>query len=273
MDAMLFIFNYPSFPQLSRKNQKNKVDKIELPKLRKLTGSSFRLLETGKLELPELEDIESDSVYLFQGCTIDDLSLPKLKRLGYYSFTATTFTDSNNTNTVVPCRIGRLSMPALETINTTSIIVTETPSITNIGFGGAVIGELSMPKLTSINGSPFYHLDTDVLHLPGLKKVSAYSRFLEGSTISELNMPVQKSFTGDKCFGDMPNLKDIYLPETLRELQNLVTGYYVFSDGLTEDQTIHVPFAEGKLPSGWKNWLDPECKAKVVYGGIDGSKL
>ena len=34
-----------------------------------------------------------------------------------------------------------------------------------------------------------------------------------------------------------------------------------------------VPFAEGKLPSNWKNWLDPECKAKVVYGGIDGSKL
>ncbi len=258
---------------ISFKNQKNKVDKIELPKLRKLTGSSFRLLETGKLELPELEDIESVNAYLFQGCTIDDLSLPKLKRLGYYSFTATTFTDSNNTNTVVPCRIGRLSMPALETINTTSIIVTETPSITNIGFGGAVIGELSMPKLTSISGSIFYHLDTDVLDLPGLKQVRAYSRFLEGSTISELNMPVQKSFTGDKCFGDMPNLKDIYLPETLRELQNLVTGYYVFSDGLTEDQTIHVPFAEGKLPSGWKNWLDPECKAKVVYGGIDGSKL
>ncbi len=258
---------------VSYNSKKNKVDKIELPKLRKLTGSSFCLLETGKLELPELEDIESDNVYLFQGCTIDDLSLPKLKRLGYYSFTATTFTDSNNTNTVVPCRIGRLSMPALETINTTSIIVTETPSITNIGFGGAVIGELSMPKLTSISGSIFYHLDTDVLDLPGLKQVRAYSRFLEGSTISELNMPVQKSFTGDKCFGDMPNLKDIYLPETLRELQNLVTGYYVFSDGLTEDQTIHVPFAEGKLPSGWKNWLDPECKAKVVYGGIDGSKL
>ena len=257
----------------SFKTQKNKVDKIELPKLRKLTGSSFCLLETGKLELPELEDIKDNIIYLFQGCTIDDLSLPKLKRLGYYSFTATTFTDSNNTNTVVPCRIGRLSMPALETINTTSIIVTETPSITNIGFGGAVIGELSMPKLTSISGSIFYHLDTDVLDLPGLKQVRAYSRFLEGSTISELNMPVQKSFTGDKCFGDMPNLKDIYLPETLRELQNLVTGYYVFSDGLTEDQTIHVPFAEGKLPSGWKNWLDPECKAKVVYGGIDGSKL
>ena len=231
------------------------------------------MLETGKLELPELEDIESDSVYLFQGCTIDDLSLPKLKRLGYYAFNATTFTDSNNTNTVVPCRIGRLSMPALETINTMWHTVNETTSITNSSFGGAVIGELSMPKLTSINGSPFYHLDTDVLHLPGLKKVSAYSRFLEGSTISKLNMPVLQSFKGDKCFGDMPNLKDIYLPETLRELRNRLDGYYVFSDGLTEDQTIHVPFAEGKLPSGWKNWLDPECKAKVVYGGIDGSKL
>ena len=130
-----------------------------------------------------------------------------------------------------------------------------------------------MPKLTSINGSIFYHLDTDVLDLPGLKEVSAYSRFLEGSTISKLNMPVLQSFKGDKCFGDMPNLKDIYLPETLRELRNYLDGYYVFSDGLTEDQTIHVPFAEGKLPSGWKNWLDPECKAKVVYGGIDGSKL
>ena len=231
------------------------------------------MLETGKLELPELEDIESDNVYLFQGCTIDDLSLPKLKRLGYYAFSATTFTDSNDTDTVVPCRIGRLSMPALETINTMWHTVNETTSITNSSFGGAVIGELSMPKLTSINGSPFYHLDTDVLHLPGLKKVSAYSRFLEGSTISKLNMPVLQSFEGDKCFGDMPNLKDIYLPETLRELRNRLDGYYVFSDGLTEDQTIHVPFAEGKLPSGWKNWLDPECKAKVVYGGIDGSKL
>ena len=250
----------------------SKVDKIELPKLRKLTGSSFCLLETGKLELPELEDIESDNVNLFRGCTIDDLSLPKLKRLGYYSFSATTFTDSNDTDTVVPCRIGRLSMPALETINTSWHIVTETSSITNSSFGGAVIGELSMPKLTSISGSIFYHLDTDVLDLPGLKKVSAYSRFLEGSTISKLNMPVLQSFKGDKCFGDMPNLKDIYLPETLRELRNYLDGYYVFSDGLTEDQTIHVPFAEGKLPSGWKNWLDPECKAKVVYGGIDGSK-
>ena len=258
---------------VSYNSKKNKVDKIELPKLRKLTGDSFRLLETGKLELPELEDIESNNVYLFQGCTIDDLSLPKLKRLGYYAFNATTFTDSNNTNTVVPCRIGRLSMPALETINTNWHTVNETTSITNSSFGGAVIGELSMPKLTSINGSPFYHLDTDVLHLPGLKKVSAYSRFLEGSTISKLNMPVLQSFEGDKCFGDMPNLKDIYLPETLRELRNRLDGYYVFSDGLTEDQTIHVPFAEGKLPSGWKNWLDPECKAKVVYGGIDGSKL
>lgn len=255
------------------KTKKNKVDKIELPKLRKLTGSSFCLLETGKLELPELEDIESDNVHLFQGCTIDDLSLPKLKRLGYYAFNATTFTDSNNTSTVVPCRIGRLSMPALETINTNWHIVTETPSITNSSFGGAVIGELSMPKLTSINGSIFYHLDTDVLDLPGLKEVSAYSRFLEGSTISELNMPVLQSFKGDKCFGDMPNLKDIYLPETLRRLRSNLDGYYVFSDGLTEDQTIHVPFAEGKLPPGWKNWLDPECKAKVVYGGIDGSKL
>lgn len=248
----------------------SKVDKIELPKLRKLTGSSFHLLETGKLELPELEDIESNNVHLFRGCTIDDLSLPKLKRLGYYSFTATTFTDSNNTNTVVPCRIGRLSMPALETISTNW---TGTPSITNSGFGGAVIGELSMPKLKDISGIIFYHLDTDVLDLPGLKQVSASPRFLEGSTISELNMPVLQYFTGDKCFGDMPNLKDIYLPETLRTLQNYYTGCYVFSDGLTEDQTIHVPFAEGKLPSNWKNWLDPECKAKVVYGGIDGSKL
>ena len=258
---------------ISFKNQKNKVDKIELPKLRKLTGSPFRLLETGKLELPELEDIEDVNAYLFQGCTIDDLSLPKLKRLGYYAFSATTFTDNNDTDTVVPCRIGRLSMPALETINTSWTRVTETSSITDLSFGGAVIGELSMPKLTSINGSIFYHLDTDVLDLPGLKKASAYSRFLEGSTISELNMPVLQSFKGDKCFGDMPNLKDIYLPETLRELRNYLDGYYVFSDGLTEDQTIHVPFAEGKLPSGWKNWLDPECKAKVVYGGIDGSKL
>ena len=258
---------------VSYNSKKNKVDKIELPKLRKLTGDSFRLLETGKLELPELEDIESNNVYLFQGCTIDDLSLPKLKRLGYYAFSATTFTDSNDTDTVVPCRIGRLSMPALETINGSWSSVTETSSITNSSFGGAVIGELSMPKLTSINGSIFYHLDTDVLDLPGLKEVSAYSRFLEGSTISELNMPVLQSFKGDKCFGDMPNLKDIYLPETLRYLRNRLDGYYVFSDGLTEDQTIHVPFAEGKLPSGWKNWLDPECKAKVVYGGIDGSKL
>ena len=257
----------------SNKTQKNKVDKIELPKLRKLTGSSFWLLETGKLELPELEDIENNSVHLFEGCTIDDLSLPKLKRMGPYSFSAETFTDSNDTDTVVPCRIGRLSMPALETINGSWSSVTETPSITDLSFGGAVIGELSMPKLTSINGSIFYHLDTDVLDLPGLKQVRAHSRFLEGSTISELNMPALQSFTGDKCFGDMPNLKDIYLPETLRELRNYLDGYYVFSDGLTEDQTIHVPFAEGKLPSGWKNWLDPECKAKVVYGGIDGSKL
>lgn len=252
------------------KTKKNKVDKIELPKLRKLTGSSFRLLETGKLELPELEDIESDNVYLFQGCTIDDLNLPKLKRLGYYAFSATTFTDNNDTDTVVPCRIGRLSMPALETISTNW---SGTPSITSSGFGGAVIGELSMPNLKDISGIIFYHLDTDVLDLPGLQFVRASSRFLEGSTISELNMPVLQYFTGDKCFGDMPNLKDIYLPETLRELRNHLTGYYVFSDGLTEDQTIHVPFAEGKLPSGWKNWLDPECKAKVVYGGIDGSKL
>ena len=38
-------------------------------------------------------------------------------------------------------------------------------------------------------------------------------------------------------------------------------------DALGEDGT----FAEGKLPSGWaSDWLAKSCKAKVVYGTVDG---
>ena len=41
-------------------------------------------------------------------------------------------------------------------------------------------------------------------------------------------------------------------------------------DALGEDGT----FAEGKLPSGWaSDWLAKSCKAKVVYGDVDGSAL
>ena len=99
-----------------------------------------------------------------------------------------------------------------------------------------------------------------------MKTISGNYNFY-GLHAASASMPLLESVTG-KILGGT-EIGNLYLPETLKTVGQYAIGMY-----WTSSQTIHVPFAEGKLPSGWaSDWLDTSCKAKVVYGDVDGSAL
>ena len=205
-------------------------------------GSSFmNKTHVDELYLPSLASAEgTGNVSVFQGLKAGKIVAPKIKKLSYAFDSAT---------------LGDVDLPALETLG-------------DHAFHACVIGTLRMKRLTTIEGSfNFENINLEgTLALPSLKTISGNYNFY-GLHAASASMPLLESVTG-KILGGT-EIGNLYLPETLKTVGQYAIGMY-----WTSSQTIHVPFAEGKLPSGWaSDWLDTSCKAKVVYGDVDGSAL
>ena len=254
-----------------------------------------------ELDMPELTTLNVP----FGGVMIDTVRMPKLTNLGEGGIAGSikrlyldSLTDLNCSRFVAYGQIEELHLDKLKTI-------------TECHFGGLEIGTLYVPLLESIGDNVFSGCYfTKGISFPKLKTMGAYNfcgMSIPGNAeFDELTDVGSGCFGGFTCEGSfyVPKLKrvgtafssasigdsvsfqelveingagllggskvaDLYLPASLTTVCSGALGA-----DWTEDQTIHVPFAEGKLPSGWaSDWLAKSCKAKVVYGTVDGSAL
>ena len=256
-----------------------------------------------ELDMPELTTLDAS----FGGTEIDTVRMPKLTKLGKFGIADSikrlyldSLTDLNCSNLISRGQIEELHLDKLKTI-------------TECSFGGLEIGTLYVPLLESIGDNVFSGCRfTKGISFPKLKKMGASNFFgmsVSEAKFDELTDVGSGCFGGFTCEGSfsVPKLKrvgnafggasigdsvsfqelveklveinggflagskvaDLYLPASLTTVSSGTVGY-----NWTEDQTIHVAFAEGKLPSGWApDWLATSCKAKVVYGDVDGSAL
>ena len=233
---------------------KTHVDELYLPSLESaegtgeksrngiMTGLIFKGLEAGKIVAPKLKKLS----YAFDSATLGDVDLPALVTLGDHAF--------------YECAIGTLRMKRLTTVEGSFCLYDEST--------GSPMKVLELDSLETIKGDRnFENLNLEgTLALPSLKTISGGYNFA-GLQAASASMPLLESVTGKILVGT--KIGDLYLPETLKTV-----GQYAIGINWKEDQTIHVPFGEGKLPSGWaSDWLGPRCKAKVVYGDVDGSAL
>ena len=254
-----------------------------------------------ELDMPELTTLNVP----FANAEIDTVRMPKLTKLGEGGIAGSikrlylgSLTDLNCSQFVTYGQIEELHLDKLKTI-------------TKCSFGGLEIGTLYVPLLESIGDNVFSGCRfTKGISFPKLKTMGA-SNFcgmsIPGNAeFNELTDLGSGCFGGFTCKGSfsVPKLQrvwdafasasigdsvsfpelveinggfllsgskvaDLYLPASLTTVSSGALGA-----GWTEDQTIHVPFAEGKLPSGWaSDWLATSCKANVVYDTVDGSAL
>lgn len=254
-----------------------------------------------ELDMPELTTLNVP----FANAEIDTVRMPKLTNLGKSGIAGSikrlylgSLTDLNCSQFVTYGQIEELHLDKLKTI-------------TECHFGGLEIGTLYVPLLESIGDNVFSGCYfTKGISFPKLKTMGAYNfcgMSIPGNAeFDELTDVGSGCFGGFTCEGSfyVPKLKrvgtafssasigdsvsfqelveingagllsgskvaDLYLPASLTTVCSGAIGM-----NWTSSQTIHVPFAEGKLPSGWaSDWLDKSCKAKVVYGTVDGSAL
>ena len=255
--------------------------------LEQLYGLIFQGLEAGKIVAPKIKKLS----YAFDSAKLGDVDLPALETLGDNAF--------------YKCAIGTLRMKRLTTVegsfclyNCSPMKVLELDSLETIEGGDNfenlnLEGTLALPSLKTISGGyNFSDLQAASASMPLLESVSGNFNFTGAQVGVSVSLPRLRSFTSidggffsaasitevsipeletieGKEFLAGTKIGDLYLPASLTTVSSGAVGY-----SWTEDQTIHVPFAEGKLPSGWaSDWLAKSCKAKVVYGDVDGSAL
>ena len=257
----------------------------------RVNGLIFQGLKAGKIVAPKLKKLS----YAFDSATLGDVDLPALETLGDHAFhecaigtlrmkRLTTVEGSYclyHKSTGSPMEV--LELDSLETIeggyNFENLNLEGTlalPSLKRVSggynFAGLHAASASMPLLESVEGEFFFigaQVGTSV-SLPCLKKFGdgVGSGFFSGASITEVSIPELETIEGKEFLGGT-KIGDLYLPETLKTV-----GRHTIGTDWTSSQTIHVPFAEDKLPSGWAlGWLDKSCKANVVYGTVDGSAL
>jgi len=288
------LFNYGTFAKVTFEAMTTR----EEDKTNWLVGATVK-----ELDMPELTTLNKP---FGAGATIDTVRMPKLTNLGEGGIGGSikrlylgSLTDLNCSQFVSPfSQIEELHLDKLKTITRCSfgslkIGTLYVPLLESIGhnvFADCTFTKgISFPKLktmgarnfcdVSIPGNAEFNELTDVdsgcfsgftcngsLSAPKLKRVGRYGAFGGASIGDSVSFPELVEINGGFLGG--AKVADLYLPASLTTVRDAL-GY-----SWTEDQTIHVPFAEGKLPSGWaSDWLATNCKAKVVYGDVDGSAL
>ena len=241
----------PKIKKLSYAFDSAKLGDVDLPALETLGDHAFYECAIGTLRMKRLTTVEG-SYCLYHhkstGSPMEVLELDNLETIeGGYNF--------ENLNLE-----GALALPSLKTISG------------GCNFADLHAASASMPLLESVSGN-FNFTEAQVgtsVSLPCLKKFGdgVGSGFFSDASITEVSIPELETIDGQEFLGGT-KIGDLYLPETLKTV-----GRHTIGNDWKEDQTIHVPFAEGKLPSGWaSDWLATSCKAKVVYGDVDGSAL
>ena len=256
--------------------------RLSLDSITALTAAAFMYVSVDDLELPNLTEAVASSP-VFMGLQAKKFFAPKLAKVNL-AFMNATLGDANlrglkdvGSNSFSGAKIDKLNMDGLEAITGSS------------NFSGLTVqGELDLPSLKTVASGNFSGITAASASMPLLESVGdsflsgaqigtsvtfgslkqAGEEFLAGSSITEIGLPKLEAINGAGFLAET-KVADLYLPASLTTVCSGAVGY-----SWTEDQTIHVPFAEGKLPSGWaSDWLAKSCKAKVVYGDVDGSAL
>ena len=253
--------------------------RLSLDSITALTAAAFMYVSVDDLELPNLTEAVASSP-VFMGLQAKKFFAPKLAKVNL-AFMNATLGDANlrglkdvGSNSFSGAKIDKLNMDGLEAITGSS------------NFSGLTVqGELDLPSLKTVASGNFSGITAASASMPLLESVGdsflsgaqigtsvtfgslkqAGEEFLAGSSITEIGLPKLEAINGAGFLAET-KVADLYLPASLTTVCSGAVGY-----SWTEDQTIHVPFAEGKLPSGWaSDWLAKSCKAKVVYGTVDG---
>lgn len=256
--------------------------RLSLDSITALTAAAFMYVSVDDLELPNLTEAVASST-VFMGLQAKKFFAPKLAKVNL-AFMNATLGDADlrglkdvGSNSFSGAKIDKLNMDGLEAITGSS------------NFSGLTVqGELDLPSLKTVASGNFSGITAASASMPLLESVGdsflsgaqigtsvtfgslkqAGEEFLAGSSITEIGLPKLEAINGAGFLAET-KVADLYLPASLTTVCSGAVG-----GSWTAGQTIHIPFAEGKLPSGWaSDWLDTSCKAKVVYGTVDGSAL
>ena len=229
----------PKLTNLGKGGIAGSIKRLYLGSLTDLNCS--RLVTYGQIEELHLDKLKTITRCPFGGLEIGTLYVPLLESIGHNVFAGCTFTKG-------------ISFPKLKTMGASNFC------------GMSIPGNAEFDELTDVGSGCFGGFTCEgSFSVPKLKRVgSAFSSASIGDSVS-----FQELVEINGVFLSGSKVADLYLPASLTTVCSGAVG-----GGWTEDQTIHVPFAEGKLPSGWaSDWLATSCKAKVVYGTVDGSAL
>lgn len=93
----------------------------------------------------------------------------------------------------------------------------------------------------------------------------AGNAFMRTKNVTSVVIPASVKIIANNAFGSFDGthatgIKSITIPATVEKVDYSIFGSW------TEDQTVHLPFAEGEKPAGWdQNWAGGNSKATFVY--------